>query len=432
MHFSLRTSSGVRQLRQVLGGVALAALVLPASAMRILVTNDDGFESPNIQALFSALKAAGHEVLMSAPYREQSGMSAALGPLSAFPTTILPSSRGTIPAGSPGVDLTSFAADQYYVDGTPVGAVIHGIETLARAKWGADPDLVISGPNNGHNLGTVTPHSGTVGAAITALNWGIPAIAVSGVGEDTASLLAEITLHVLAASLSQGKISLPPGTGLNINAPALDRSRTAASYRYVFTQINTAGSPADPNPLSEGNAIADGSTVTVSPIQGTYQAPPDKAAQVLTKMRGLFASSVPIANPKLTNLSVRGNVGTGTGVQIVGLFVSGTTPKTILIRASGPALVPFGITGVLADPAVELYDQNNRLIAANDNWGDDTATATAVTTAAARQGAFAWTPGSKDAALLVTLAPGPFTIVVKGVGNTTGIATVETYDVNVD
>lgn len=425
----------VRRLRRVICSAAVAVLVLPAAAMRILVTNDDGFESKNIQALFAALKAAGHEVLMCAPYREQSGMSAALGPLSDFPTTTLPSSGGTIAAGAPGVGPTTLGADQYYVDGTPVGAVIHGIDKLAPAKWGARPDLVISGPNNGHNLGTVTPHSGTVGAAVTALNWGVPAIAVSGTSNDsaTAPLLAEITLHVLAAALDKGKMALPAGTGLNINVPALDPGRTVASFRYFFTQINTAGNTADSNPLSEGNAIADGNTVTVSPIQGTYQAPPDKAAQVLAKMRVLFSTSIlPTANPKLTNLSVRGAVGTGASVQIVGLYVSGTASKTVLIRASGPGLTPFGVTGTLVDPVLELYDKDNRLIASNDNWGDDPAIAAAVATASARQGAFAWTPGSKDAALLVTLSPGPFTIVVKGNGNTTGIAHVETYDMNVD
>ena len=435
MPFSIRTLPSGRLLRHVLCAAALTTVALPALAMRILVTNDDGFESQNSQALFAALKTAGHDVLMSAPYREQSGMSAALGLyLFGFPATTTPSPRGTIAAGAPGVGPTTLAADQYYVDGTPVAAVIHGLDTLARAKWGAFPELVIAGPNLGHNLGTVTPHSGTVGAAITALNWGVPAIAVSGANGDaaTAPLLAEITLRVLAAAMGQGKIALPPGTGLNVNVPALDSTRAAASYRYVFTQINTAGNPADTNPLSEGNAIADGNTVTVSPIQGTYQAPPDKAAQVLSQMRGLFAVTIPIANPKLTNLSVRGSVGTGSGVQIAGLFVSGSSSKTMLIRASGPALAPFGVAGALADPVVELYDSKDRLVATNDNWGDNTATASAIATAVARLGAFAWTPGSKDAALLVTLPPGAFTVHVRGVGNTTGIALIETYDVNVD
>ncbi len=434
MSFPIRASCGGRLLLRILCAAALTMVAQPAFALRILVTNDDGFESRNLQALFTALKAAGHDVLMSAPYRNQSGVSAALGTLYDFPATTTPSPGGVIPSGAPGVGPTTLAADQYYVDGTPVAAIIHGIETLAPAKWGARPDLVISGPNAGHNLGTVTPHSGTVGAAITALNWGVPAIAVSGVNEDAASapLLAQIALRVLAAALNQGRIALPLGTGLNVNAPALDSSRTAASYRYAFPQINTAGNPADSNPYSEGNAIADGNTVTVSPIQGTYQAPPDKAAQVRSKMRALFASAITIENPKLINLSVRGTVGTGSSVQIVGLVISGSSTKTVLIRASGPALATFGVTGTLADPILELYNNENRLVATNDNWGDDDATRSTIAAAVTRMGAFEWLPGSKDAALLLALAPGTFTAVVKGAGNTTGIALIEAYDVNVD
>lgn len=434
MHFPLAVFAGWHRYRHVGCAILGAALALPAFGMRILVTNDDGFESRNIQALYAALKAAGHEVLMSAPLHEQSGMSAALGQLSNFGPTNRPSPGGTIAAGSPGVGPTTLGADQFYVDGTPVGSVIHGLEQLSYAKWGALPDLVISGPNIGHNLGTVTPHSGTVGAAITALNWGVPAIAVSGLtgDADTAVLLAEITLRVLSAASDRGRIALPSGTGLNVNIPASDAARPAASYRYAFTQINTAGLPHDTHPHSERNVIADGVTVTVSPIQGTYQAPPEKAALVLGRMRTLFASSIPIINPKLVNVSVRGAVGTGSAVQVIGLVVTGTANKTILVRAAGPALTPFGISGSLVDPILEVYDKDNRLVGSNDNWGDDPAAAATISTAVTRLGAFTWTAGSRDAALVVNLAPGAYTAVVRGAGNTTGIALIEAYDFSVD
>ena len=128
---------------------------------------------------------------------------------------------------------------------------------------------------------------------------------------------------------------------------------------------------------------------------------------------------------------MRGFVGTGSSVKIVGLFVSGSSTKSVLIRASGPALALFDVSGALADPIVELYDQN-RLIATNDNWSDDATKATAIAAAATHVGAFVWPLGSKDAALLVALAPGPYTVVVRGVGNATGIALIETYDINID
>ena len=87
---------------------------------------------------------------------------------------------------------------------------------------------------------------------------------------------------------------------------------------------------------------------------------------------------------------------------------------------------------MLADPIVELYDRDNRLVASNDNWSEDAAKATAIAAAAVRVGAFAWTQGSKDAALLSALAPGPHTVVVRGAGNATGVALIEVYDISID
>jgi len=423
-------------------------------AMRIVLTNDDGFESSNLQALFTALRAAGHDVILSAPYRNVSGSSAQLGLLSDIPRTGAPSPGGLIPAGAPGVGPTGIAPNQYYVDSSPIAALLYGIDIAAPAKWGALPDLVISGPNAGNNYGVVVVHSGTVGAAVTAINRGVPAIAVSGANDDAAAApkLAAIVLRAITAAVDDhGKIALPSGIGLNVNIPTLDSPRTAASYRFAFTQIGcgvnlgirfalrngdppapaTVGPPNDNNPGSEPNAF-DGNTVTVSPIQGTFQAPPAQTAQVLTQMRGLFATAVAIINPKLINISVRGLVGAGNAAQIAGFVITGTSAKTILFRAGGPALVAFGVAGTLADPLVELYDRDNRLIATNDNWSTDATKASAIAAAAVRVGAFAWAPGSKDAALLVSLAPGPYTVVVRGVGDTTGVALIEAYDADVD
>jgi len=422
-----RPPSGLKLLRRVAFVWAAAICTVSTMAMRIVIGNDDGFESRNIQALYTALKAAGHDVILSAPFYDQSATSAMLGPLSNYPRPTTASPGGLIAAGVPGVGPTTIAEDQYYVNGSPVAAILYGIEVAAKEKWNAAPDLVITGPNVGNNLGTITSHSGTIGAAITALNRGIPALAMSGANGDaaTAPLLAEVTLRLLAAIEERGRIVLPAGIGLNVNVPVLDPSRAAASYPLAFTQI-ADGSGGESWVFNEGN------TVTVSPIQGTYQATPEQAALTLGKLRTSFRSTLAIANPKLINISVRGFVGTGSSVQIAGFYISGSAAKTVLIRASGPALVALGVTGSLADPVVELYDKENRLVAANDNWGDDAAKASAITTATAKIGAFAATPGSKDAALIVTLSPGAYTVVIKGAGSATGVALVEIYDINVD
>jgi len=460
-----RVGGPVRWFQRWVLALALVASAVPAGAMRIVLTNDDGFEAANIQVLFAALKAAGHDVILSAPYQNVSGSSALVGTLvlSDLARTNLATLGGIIPAGSPGAGPTTLAADQYYVNSTPVAAVLYGIDVAGMAKWGAAPDLVISGPNEGENLGTILPHSSTIGAAVTALNRGIPAIAVNGPNGDraTAALLAQIALRVIAAIEVRGKASLPPGIGLNVNVPPLDPQRTPASYRVAFTQIGrnsnyffhfiadpaaaSLPAPVDVDPSSETNAINDG-YVTVSPIQGTYQAAPAAAELVLAQMRPLMdvvpitanAATVPAisalspaaaTSPKLINISMRGMVGTGANAQVAGFVINGKTAKTVLIRGAGPALAAFSVAGALADPLVELFDRNNRRLAANDNWGDDPTKTAAIAAAAARTGAFAWAAGSKDAALLVTLDPGAYTVVLSGVGGATGLALLEVYDV---
>jgi hypothetical protein len=126
---------------------------------------------------------------------------------------------------------------------------------------------------------------------------------------------------------------------------------------------------------------------------------------------------------KLANVSARSQVGTGNNILIAGFNISGTGSRTLLIRAIGPALGGFGITGALIDPKLELFGSNNSKIQENDNWE---ASARSIFTQA---GAFDLPTGSRDAVLLVTLPPGSYTAQVSGVGGSTGVALVEVYEV---
>ena len=81
--------------------------------------------------------------------------------------------------------------------------------------------------------------------------------------------------------------------------------------------------------------------------------------------------------PRLSNLSTRSLVGTGSDILIAGFAVSGVGTKQVLIRAVGPALTEFGVPGALADPRLEVYDGSGRSLAANDNWGTPVGSATA-------------------------------------------------------
>ncbi len=128
------------------------------------------------------------------------------------------------------------------------------------------------------------------------------------------------------------------------------------------------------------------------------------------------------------NLSTRGRVGAGDNVMIAGLVIDGPEPKHVLVRAVGPGLSALGVADALPDPALVIFDSSHNVAAANDNWGDDPAVA-AIVAASEQVGAFALAPGSRDAAVLVTLEPGAYTVVADGVGGAQGVALVEAYEV---
>ncbi len=129
--------------------------------------------------------------------------------------------------------------------------------------------------------------------------------------------------------------------------------------------------------------------------------------------------------PRLVNISARVQVGTGSNILIAGFVIGGSTARTVLVRASGPALVPFGVTGTLPDPQLQLYS-GSTLLASNSGWAGDAQ----VASTASSVGAFGWSNAtSNDSALLLTLPPGAYTAQVAGASGDTGVALVEVYEV---
>jgi hypothetical protein len=125
------------------------------------------------------------------------------------------------------------------------------------------------------------------------------------------------------------------------------------------------------------------------------------------------------------NISARTQVGTGANVLIAGFVIGGSTSRTVLIRASGPALNAFGVTGTLPDPELQLFS-GSAVLAANTGWGGNQE----IANAAASVGAFTWTSSfSGDSAILVSLAPGAYTAQVSGSSGDTGVALIEIYEV---
>ena len=125
----------------------------------------------------------------------------------------------------------------------------------------------------------------------------------------------------------------------------------------------------------------------------------------------------------LTNVSTRGFVGTDQNVMIGGFIIEGGNGSTeVIVRALGPTLSNFGVANALADPTLELRDINGNLIRSNDNWRS---TQQAEIIATGLQPS-----NDAESAIVATLAPSNYTMIVRGVNSATGVALVEVYRLN--
>ena len=158
---------------------------------------------------------------------------------------------------------------------------------------------------------------------------------------------------------------------------------------------------------------------------------PNSSGVVLIEVYDATAGTVTATSPKASNVATRGEVGTGGNVLIAGFVINGTAARRMLIRGVGPTLTRFGLgqNAVLADPFLTLKDSSGVTLRTSDDWGsgDDAAV---IASAAVSGGAFPLANGSKDAAMIIMLQPGAYTVQLSGVNNGTGIGIVEVYDVD--
>jgi 5'-nucleotidase len=172
--------------------------------MRILVTNDDGIRAPGVQALAQKMSELG-EVALIAPLEEKSAIGHGI--------TI----RDPICVHKMKIDGVSQA---WGVNGTPADCVKLGLTELFVGKC----DLIVSGINNGPNLGTDVLYSGTVSAAIEGVILGVPSMAISLASWDYEdySVSADI-VYTLIEHIFKNKFKLPAGTLLNVNIPPVKK-----------------------------------------------------------------------------------------------------------------------------------------------------------------------------------------------------------------
>jgi hypothetical protein len=144
---------------------------------------------------------------------------------------------------------------------------------------------------------------------------------------------------------------------------------------------------------------------------------------------GLLLPSTPVST--FTNLSTRSRASSGEEAMVAGFVIGGSRSKTVLLRAVGPTLKDFGLESALLDPQLQLLNSANIALKVNDNWGS-AYEAAQLPGAFGRVGAFSLPAGSKDAAMLVTLAPGLYTALVTPATGSAGTALVEVYEMPAD
>ena len=242
--------------------------------LRIVVTNDDGVESPGIHALARALHDAGHTITVVAPSRDWSGAGASIGPIHLDAS----------------IEVTETGWD--HLPGVPVYALDRppatGVWAACLGAFGEVPDLIASGVNAGANTGHLTLHSGTVGAALTGAAFGVPGVALS-LEWSTETYQWETAARFAPAA---ARWAVAAGDGmpavLNINVPNRPYAevlgvREAHLARYGEVWVNNAdrsngdlrltfdGGGREPDPESDVALIGEG-YVAVTPLLGIERA----------------------------------------------------------------------------------------------------------------------------------------------------------------
>ena len=237
--------------------------------MRVLVTNDDGFDAPGLAALARALVDAGHDVIVVAPLIEASGAGAGIGPVHLRRRGIR--AETVTPAGLEAIEVIA-------ADALPALIVI----TACLGEFGPLP---VSGINPGRNVGRAVLHSGTVGAALTAVEFGLKGLATSiqaGAVPTTYESADGSHMHFesaakLAVALACELEKAPDRTALNLNVPNLPLAEIRGIRRAHLAKsgLNFLGSVKDHPPAPQPDPGAE--------LALTGQSSPEESDDALTE-----------------------------------------------------------------------------------------------------------------------------------------------------
>lgn len=195
-----------------------------------------------------------------------------------------------------------------------------------------------------------------------------------------------------------------------------DRTTDAAQVSAAALRVGAFALPAASDDAAVLHRFGNGNHSAIIRSRGTSD-----AGTVLLEIY----DAEPTLRARLANVSALARVGTGDNILVAGFVVQGNVAKRLLIRAIGPSLAGFGRTGVLADPQLTVTPAGaGTAIAVNNDWGGNAGLAAAFQSV----GAFPLANDSRDAAVVLTLAPGGYTVQISGFGNATGDALVELYE----
>lgn len=255
-----------------------------------------------------------------------------------------------------------------------------------------------------YDIAGATNIAGTAFDSATAVAPG--GVLAAGVIPATSSVLIDMNDPV-----QLGKFGLNNGPTDNVNT---------LSEKWEGLALVPALDPGAPNDwfLFVGN---DNDFITTNGFQdgAAYAAAFDNDSMIL-----VYRLTLPA---RMTSASSRAQTGTGANAHIMGLSVTGSKTKSLLIRGVGPTLTTYNVSGALADPAMTLYNAAGQPILTNDNW-NDAANLAELRAATAATGAFVLPESSKDSAIFTTLDPGVYTIHVTAAGTATGLSLIEVYE----
>jgi hypothetical protein len=403
----------------------VAAAGIPAPTFQWQVSSDGGAsfsalsdgkgisgsstETLNLTNVAAALNGHVYECVVANGFGTATSVPATLS-VDTPPAIGIPPATQAVNAGSNIVLSVSASGDsaltyQWYLNGAPISGATASTLSLKDVQAASDGSYTVAVTDVFGSTTTSQPATLTVDAA--------PAGGISGQPVSQSVTPGNtVVFTVTAGGTVSSSLARPAGQTAALT--------TGTTYQWQFNGAN----------LTDGGSIS-GSTGPQLVITGATAANDGNYSCLVTTSSGAVQSNsaglivAPVTSPGyLVNISSRAFVGSGDSILIGGFFVGGSTSRTVLIQALGPALESQGVSGVLAHPALTIHNSSGAVIYSNTGWGSNPVLLKAAASAYANP---VLSPDSADSEALLTLPPGGYTAEIAGADGGTGVALCAIY-----